>query len=465
MGYHACASQWETKSGRICGILMVSFFLTFICSSNAHLHHVDHTDNEIDAMTLDELLHIERDLRQQNAVVDKHVVSLKGRVEKLRLKQESLEDQKQKVSEAKSWESRQKEAHIKELQRAKAEMEAKRQQIVLLGEQAEKLRANIHEMQDKYKSLNRKRLELQDKYLHPSLRELVLTEAARGGAVPEHLLNKTVDAIVPEIESGLRGLQNVENQLHHASPLAGVFTLFCIYALAVSLVVTCVRYIMIAHRIMTLRRMLFMADMSVLVIWFLICACYAAILVDPLEAMAREHGSVTMVVQIFIMAGLVGNVILRCFALCSHAGNKGFLELILVVFVAQHYYQTVWVPIVLDEHVTASLWSYLGYATVNASLAVYRARSLSRAMQTAQSEFCGATAGKWENSWLKARVENGIQYLEDLFTLGIPTEQLDVEDLSEAQQNRNRTRHARQGRKELIQVGLKPHSQLRDPKA
>eukprot|EP00178_Gracilaria_changii_P002023 TRINITY_DN1299_c0_g1_i2.p1 TRINITY_DN1299_c0_g1~~TRINITY_DN1299_c0_g1_i2.p1 ORF type:complete len:417 (+),score=53.85 TRINITY_DN1299_c0_g1_i2:757-2007(+) len=416
-------------------------------------------------MSLDELLHTERDLRQQNAAVDKHVVSLKGRVEKLRLKQETLENQKRKVGEAKSWETRQKESHIKELQRAKAEMEAKRQQIILLTRHAEKLRARIHEMQDKYKSLNQKRLQLQEKYLHPSLRELVVTEAARGGPISEHLVNKTMDEIIPEIENGLRGLHRVENQLHHASPIAGVFTLFCIYALAVSLVVTCVRYITIAQRIMTLRRMLFMADMSTLVIWFLICVCYAAILTDPLEAMAREHGSVTMVVQILIMAGLIGNVVLKCLALCSNVGTQGFTELVVVVFVAQHYYQAVWVPIVLDEGVNANLWSYLGYASINGSLAVYRARSLSGAMQTAQAEFCGATAGKWENSWLKTRIEKGLQYLEDLFTLGIPSEDTDVEYMSEENTNTPRTRRTRQGRKELIQMGYTPFSKPRDPRA
>ncbi|KAI0563917.1 hypothetical protein FGB62_32g147 [Gracilaria domingensis] len=415
--------------------ILACFVVALVSTSNAHLHHVDHTDEEIDGMSLDDLLHTERDLRQQNAAVDKHVVSLKGRVQKLRLKQESLEAQKQKVGEARSWEARQKEAHIRELQRAKAEMEAKRQQILILARQADRLRSNIHDLQDKYRSLNRERLELQDKYLHPSLRAL------------------TVDAILPELENGLRELHNVENHIQHASPIAGVFTLFCIYALAVSLVFTCVRYVMIAHRIMTLRRMLFMADMSILAIWSLICVCYAAILMDPLQAMAREHGSLTMVVQILIMAGLIGNVILRCLALCSNVSSQAFTELCLVVFVAQHYYQAVWVPIVLDERVKASLWAYFGYAVINASLAVYRARSLSRAMETAQAEFCGTTTGKWENSWLKARIEQAIQYIEDLLTLGIPSGDTDVEYMGEEHGNRRRHGRTSHGRKELIQMG------------
>lgn len=381
---------------------------------------------------MEELLHTEHDLRDQNAAVDRHVTSLKGRILKLRHKQADLEGRKKKVGEAMSWESRQKESRKKELQRAKAELEAKRQQIIVLGEEAEKMRAGIREMQDNLKSMNRKRLEVQDKYLHPSLRDIFVNEGTRGGPLSEHLVNKTVESIIPELEIGMHGIEDVEYRLHHSSPIASVFTLFCIYALAVSLVVTCLRYLVIAHRIMTLRRMLFMADMCFLAMWFLICVCYAAILVDPLEAMAREHGALAMVVQVLIMAGLLGNVVLRCLALCASVSAQTFIELVAIVYVAQHYYEAVWVRIVMDEGVKARLLSYVTYAIINGSLAIHRARSVSRAIQTAHEELRGTTAGKWDQSWFKTQLEKGIQYIENALTIGIPSTAADIECVAEA---------------------------------
>lgn len=382
-------------------------------------------------MSMEELLHTEHDLRDQNAAVDKHVTSLKGRIQKLRVRQGALEERKKKVGEAMSWEWRQTQARRRELQRAKAELEAKRQQIVLLGGEAEKMRDGIRDMQEKLRQMNRQRLELEERYAHPSLTAALVSEGVRGGVVSQHAVNKTVQWMVPEVEVGMRGVEHVEDWLQHSSAAGSVVSLLCIYALGVAVVASCARYVAMAQRVMTLGRMLFVADMWLLAMWVLICACYAAIMADPLEAMAREHGAMTMAVQLVLMGALLGNVALRLAALCARVQTQTVAELVAVVFVAQHYYAAVWVPIVMDAHVSAGALSYASYAAVNGALAVHRARSVRRALQTAREELHGG-GGKNDARWWRRRLERALRYVENALTVGVGGSAGDLHSVADA---------------------------------
>lgn len=379
---------------------------------------------------METLLHIESDLRQQNRIVDKQVASLHGRMKKLQVQQQALEKANKKVNIAKDWETRQREMRAREYERAKAETEAKRIQIRILVEKGENLQKEIRVLQAKMRSLDYNKKTLEAKYFHPSLRETLLNEAERMGPVPQHLVMKTVDDVVPELKEGLREARLIHRRLDDASTLVSLFTSLCVYILGLSVLFVSYRCVRVVRKMLTLPRMLLAVDMGFAVLWSLTVSCYGTILEDPLQVMAIRHAALSVVVQILIMSALLGNVMLRCLLVSSRCRIPSFIELFWAVFLAQHYYLAIWVPFLLDQPFKSTAVSYFGYLLVHISLAVYRARTVGKAAVRKKMPTRNFT-GRFEShsEWLKSKIYGTLQYCEDMLATGRAPSKLELEYL------------------------------------
>lgn len=373
-------------------------------------------------MSIETLLHVENDLRQQNALVDKRVASLNGRFAKLRAQQQALEKTNKKVGAAKDWEVRQRESRAREYARAVAATESKRHQIGVLARKGEALRREISTLEAKMKSLDREKRILEARYSHPSLREAVLNEAEKMGPVPQHLVQKAIDNMVPELQEGLREARIVHRRLERSSHIVSLLTSLCVYMLGLSVLCLCYRSVRIMQTMLTLPRMLFTIDMAFVILWGLTMLCYGTILEDPLQVMAIRHNALSVVIQLLMMFSLIGNVMLRCLLFTSSADIWSFVELFWSVLLAQHYYQAVWVPFLLDQGFKSTALSYVGYLIVSGSLAIYRARSIARLSCRWRREH-ELSAGKFKSTgdWLRQKLEDAVQYCEDMLTTGRET--------------------------------------------
>lgn len=384
-------------------------------------------------MDTETLLHVESDLRKQNAAVDKHVASMHGRMDKLRFKQQELEKEYKKLDAAKGWEVGQKESRAKELEHARAEMESKRLQTQLLAEQGAKLRRDIGELERKMNFLRTEERVLKEKYSRPSLAEVVMNEAEKMGSVPQHLANKTVENILPELQIGLKEAGVFHQQIERMSSTSTLFVSICVYILGISLLCLTYRCVQSLQKMITLPRMLFTIDMAFVVMWSLIILCFGSILRDPLEVMASNHITLSIIIQILIMASLVGNVLMRCLLVSAKPKTWSFVELFWTVFTSQHYYQAVWVPFLLDQDMKSNFASYSGYLFVHCTLGIYRARSIGKGQLLRRPEGFEMEEGSFLNQTrgLRHKTEKVMQYLEDLLTTGCTVSSNDFDALSD----------------------------------
>lgn len=376
-------------------------------------------DDEIESMTIDDLLHIEHDLRDQNSRVDKHIASLHGRLEKLRQKQDSLEKMQKKVGAARDYEVRQRRAREKDLERAHAELESKKNQVKQLAEEAEKLRMRIREMSETVLNLSHEKHRLEAEYSHPSLQDALLHDAQRAGPVPQHVANKTMEVLFPELRVGLEEAAHIHYILQKGPPIAAILTSFVVYVFAVSLLWMGYRSVRTVARRITLGRALFTVDITFAFIWMIVDMCYLLISGDPFEAIAKRQKGLSLIIQMILVSGLLCNVLLRCVFIsgCLMKCNS-IIELICVIFVAQHYYQGVWAPILFDEAVTNNTFSYFLYALINGGLAVHRARAMSRPVEKLRTEFEEVDGMIRSGEWLRSKMERTFRICEDWLTSG-----------------------------------------------
>lgn len=469
----------------LCSTLILFIIFTAFTPACAHLQHVDHSgmsfplshansrvqrerttnlqvsyrrpvlsflfspimstsDAEINDMNIDDLLHVEHDLRDQNARVDKHIASLHGRLDKLRQQQERLESAQRKVGAARDFEVRQRRAREKDLQRAKAEVQAKRNQVLILSQQTDKLRERIRELTGTILKLNRDKHRLEQEYTHPSLQSAFLHDAHRMGPVTEHVANKTVEVIFPELRIGLEEADHARRLLQRAPTFTSLFTSFIVYAMSVGIIWLCYRGVCTVCQRLTLARMLFSTDIGFTAVWFAVCFCYAVIVGDPFQHIASNHVGVSFVLQLTLLAALVANVALRCFNLSANICLSSVVELILVVFIAQHYYQGVWKQIVYDDRVTADFCAYFLYLIINGGLAVHRARAMGRPGDKLRVEFEEVDNFMRGNEWFYSRLSNVWRKCEDWLTNGV-VEYDDVESVGKRSWKEVRRGHTRAG--------------------
>lgn len=367
-------------------------------------------------MSIDDLLHVEHDLRGQNGRIDKHVASLHGRLRKLRDKHNKLEETEKKVGSARDFEVRQRKARELDVERANAEIETKKQQIALLNQETTKLRENIHDLSEKVNSLNEEKHHLEDLYMHPSLEEALLNDAERLGPIPQRIANKTVRNIFPELEIGLVEAEQARQIMQQRPTVANIFTSFVVYLLAVLLIWLAYCGVRNVGRRLTMTKMLFSVDMAFVALWSLVAITNVLVGNDPFQTMTASHSGFSLIVQVLMMGCLFMNIVFRCLYLANSMTVSSFMELMCVIIVAQHYYQCVWIPILLDENVRTVFWSYIGYMLINGWLAVHRARSLGRPISKLRTEFEEVDGIVKSGEWLKSKMERTIRYCEDWLT-------------------------------------------------
>ena len=334
------------------------------------------TDHDIDLMNMTSLGHLESELRTQNTDIDKEISSLQGRLHKLQKTHFQLEKEKNKVDNARAWESRQKDAREKELISAKEVLESKRSQLISFTKKALTTRESIHELDAKLKSLRDEDKLLEDRYSDPKLLDIISEEAEALGPIPEELFNKTVEALGPDIGHGIQRLGDYRRKIRESSGINGIIISFLLYVMVISICWAGYQNYLQIGRKLTLSRMMFILDMG-LVLYWCICAIFFGMLGrDALSSLNTKYADVVVVIEILLLGLLCGNVILRCFGVSRYLSVSSISELGVVVLIVQHYYQTVWVPILLKEEPKSTIWSYFAYMLLNGTLGIYRARMM-----------------------------------------------------------------------------------------
>lgn len=376
------------------------------------------TDAEIGQMDIETLLHVESDLRQQNSAADKHVASLHGRLDKLRIQQQKLERKFQKVNSARDWETKQKEARTKLLERARADMESKRMQAGLLGRQAEKLRDNLAELDRKVKYLHSEEEVLKGKFSRPSFEQVLMNEAERVSVVTQQLANKTVQNIFPDLQFGMQEADFVRQQIHSLSGPSSVLVVMFLYVIGISILVFALRCLQALHHSITLPRLLLSTDVVFVIWWFFVLMAATIIEDGPLRLITSTHIGFSMFILIVLMAAMIGNVFLRCVLVCYELSAWSFGELFCTIFVAQHFYQIIWTPFLMDQSTSPTLGTYFFYVLIHASLTVRRARSIKKMPSIDKKSFAAHPNKGRDCDWLKNKMAKAYQRVEDFFTYG-----------------------------------------------
>lgn len=387
--------------------------------ADAHSYHVDHSDEELEAMDAESLLHVETDLRDQNKAIDKRISSLRGRIDNLHMEQRAAENAYKKVEAARDWESRQKVNRVKELEGAKGVMETKRMQMREISEHATKLRTDIHELEAKLASINRANRDVKERYSRPLFQDVISNKAWQLGPVPQHLLNKTVLSVLPELSLGVKEARHLQARLDATSGVMSVLSTLVMYSFVLCMVAIIYRGMRGLRTMMTLPRVLFTVDMSLAGVWAVVLLWYCMLFRDPLQLLAVRHEAVSVVLQSSLMASHFANVMLRCLNLSATLTIFALGELFVVVFIAQHYYQTVWVRSLLDQAMLATFYSYFSYIAASLYLAVSRARRLSKPMPTSATNPTLSAPAQAPRTSLKARLEAGLRACEDILTAGM----------------------------------------------
>lgn len=327
-------------------------------------------------MNMKSLAHLESELRTQNADVDREITSLQGRLHELQNTHFKLEKEKNKVDNARAWEARQKDARSKELLSAKEELESKRSQLIVLTNKALTTRESIQELDAKLKSLRKEDKVLEDRYSDPNLLDILSEEAEALGPISEELLNRTVEAVGPDIGHGIQILSEYRRRLLDSSGIIGIVISFLFYVLIVSMCWVGYQNYLHIGRKMTLSRTMFILDMVLVLHWCICMILFWILGQDALNTWNTKHADVVVVIEILLLGLLCGNVILRCFGVSRYLSISSISELGAVVLIIQHYYQTVWVPVLLQEESKSTIWSYFAYMLLNGTLGIYRARTL-----------------------------------------------------------------------------------------
>jgi len=117
------------------------------------------------------------------------------------------------MQDAKNWETRQKQFRIRELAKENEELYSKSEQMKLLRVEADKLRHDIALLKQNLQALDVEDKERRKQYDKPPLRDSVLREAERAGPIAQHLMNKSLESIIPELQYGLSGVEMVQDLL------------------------------------------------------------------------------------------------------------------------------------------------------------------------------------------------------------------------------------------------------------
>lgn len=374
-------------------------------------------DTEIESMTMEQLLHVEHDLRAQNRVVDKHVASIHGRLSRLRVEQDHLESKWRKVGTAKNFEVRQRQARERAIARAEAGVEAKQQQITQLETEASRLRTHIRETWAAAATLRTESGKLQAMYTKPALSDAVVHSAARVGPVPLALANRTVSAAEKAhmLRIGLEDMEALRARLARGPLAPAALAALVVYVVALAVTAVVARAARTTWQWVSVPRMLLALDLAFAGGWAMAAVAVGVGAGDGGAGNGDGGGVFALGVQLVALTGVAVSVGLRCAMVAAIPSVAAFIELFVGVVVGQDFYQRVWTPVVLEEEAGAGAGAYVRYMLVYGVLAVRRARRLARLGGKAEveDEFDDERSMRAWMEWVRTKSEALAQVVED----------------------------------------------------
>lgn len=157
-------------------------------------------------------------------------------------------------------------------------MEGKKTRIILLSQQTDTLRQNIHHLSGVVLKVNRGKHRLDQGYAHLSLQPAFHCNARRTGPTHEHVYKKTVKITFPELRPSFEEGDCVRRMLKKASTFTSLFRTFIVYALFVGLICLCYRAVCTVCQRFTIPCILFIADIAFSAVCFIVCFCYKVII-------------------------------------------------------------------------------------------------------------------------------------------------------------------------------------------
>lgn len=453
------------KCCRSCALLVIFAALSiFVRGVNGHAYHVDHTDEELALMDTESLLHVEHDLRKQNKLVDKHVASLHGRLHHVEDKQKQLEKEFKKLESGRDWEGRQKLNKEKELGMAKAEMETKRDQMATISAHADEVRAQIRELEAKMQALNLEKQADEIRFANPTILDVVDAKVELLSPTARSVYNKTLHTLIfPGLSTGAAGAEQLRRHMRSSTHHVAVASTFIIYAFVVCLCALVFRaYRQIVGHV-TLTKIIFTCDMCFSGFWFFVCMWGVGLLDDPLMVMRRHNEPILIALQLTVGCAVLGYVAIRCISVAASLRGRESVELIVALFIVQHFFYAIWAPSLTDGETTDGVGSYLAYAVGHLLLAARRARSQVYGDVTYAKGGVVDGDGEFDEGeesnllwWFVGQMKNVALLVEAiLFTVasksvaeegddGIGEERM---DRSSSRRIRSRSRHRRKGKK------------------
>lgn len=369
---------------RLCGvqvnvtvaISLALFLLGSFVLTTAHPFHVDHTDEELQMMDTESLLHVEGDLRQQNKMADKRVASLHGRIRKARKHEHVLEKKFKKLESGRDWEARQTLNKEKELARAKAELQTKHDQMDRISGHAEEIRKRIRALETKMLSVSLAKEAAEIRYANPTILDVIDGKIEHLGNPSVAVWNKTLHSIVyPGLTSGSAGVRMLRHHMRGSTQQVAIASTFAIYAFLLSIVALLFRAYRRITGGLTLSRMMFAADLSFCAFWSFVALWSFALMDDPLTVMLRHNEATLVAVQLILGSTIIWYIFIRCISIAATFKLREAFELIASLFIIQHFFEAVFTPSFTNTKGAGGSWTYFAYGFGHLVLAARRARS------------------------------------------------------------------------------------------
>lgn len=378
---HNCLTQWR-KEGAVGSATLVrhAIFVTSVAlllyKIDAHPFHVDHSNSELEQMDIESLLHVERDLRGQNMLVQKHLADLYQRQAQMINKQQSMEKAYKKLKSGRDWEKRQTAKRQKELGIAMAHMQTRKEQVETMNAHADSVRREIHEMEQKLKSLRAENMEVQARYAHPTMIDILDAKIQFWGPTPHRILDKTLQTLVlPLLSSGSDRAMQFRWRVQRTSQFSPFIATLAIYIFSLYILHAAYCRYTRAKSTLTLFRVLFLADLWISAFWFLVALCDILLVADPFDVARAKFERFLVAFQLITAAIFAVYVGLRCMSTVSTLDGVECIELIAYICVLQHYAQNTWTPSLTDEPLLTSVTAYLVYGCTHLCFAARRART------------------------------------------------------------------------------------------
>lgn len=324
------------------------------------------------SLSLDTLNAIERQLREENAVADRTIATLRRRADALAAERHAADAEARRLERGREWEVRQKERREEELRAAVADVRDKGERRAAVERHAEELRGEVARLTARLAEVEAENERTEAAYAHPSIYDVLDARTEELGPLPHAVFNRTVHALLPPLERELATALSLRGRLAHTTALTSITVSLTVYAFIVTAGSLAVDLIRRLRGQLSVGRLVLAGDLFFAGLWALLATWYAVLLRDPLPLMRERAEAVFILFQLAVLAAFAGVVLLRLLvATDGRLGSAG--EAFSVVVVGQHAYMKVWAPIWTEAELPSCVFLYyVTYACLFASFAYSR---------------------------------------------------------------------------------------------